>query len=175
MTDAVKKPKKPTRARPSACPCNSGQTYAECCEPVHDGTRLATDAVTAMRARFCALCVGRPDYLWTSLHSQHDDRARGEAALRAAFGAQAAVARFRGFRVLDQRPVDAYGSAQVLFCAEVVQPNRVRTVVELATFVEEEGAFRYILGVTRPAEQLAHDPQDLTIDHWDCGHQHHHH
>jgi len=175
MTDAVKKPKKALRSRPSACPCDSGQPYAECCGPVHDGTRLAADAVTAMRARFCALCVGRPDYLWKSLHSQHDDRALGEAAQRAAFEAQAGVVRYRRFRVLDQRPKDAYGSAQVLFSAELVQANRTRTVVELATFVEEDGAFRYILGVTRPGEQLAHAPSDLTIDHWDCGHEHHHH
>lgn len=174
MTDAVKKAKKPTRARPSACPCDSGRPYAACCEPLHEGTRVPTDAVAAMRARFCALCAGRPDYLWRSLHSQADDRAMGEGALHAAFEAQAAVVRFRHFRVLDQRPVDAYGSAQVLYCADLVQPNRVRTVVELATFVEEDGAFRYILGVTRPAEQLAHEPKDLTIDHWDCGHQHHH-
>lgn len=174
MTEPVKKPKKSARARPSACPCDSGQPYAECCGPVHDGTRVAADAVTAMRARFCSLCVGRPDYLWRSLHSQHDDRALGEAALHAAFDAQAAVVRFRGFCLLDQRPVDAYGSAQVLYSAELVQPNKVRTVVELATFVEEDSAFRYIVGVTRPAEQLAHDPSELTIDHWDCGHQHHH-
>ena len=175
MTDAVKKPKKSARARPTACPCDSGRPYAECCEPLHDGTRVPADAVTAMRARFCALCVGKPDYLWKSLHSGHDDRALGEAALHAAFEAQAAVVRFRHFRLLDQRPPDAYGSAQVLFAADLVQPNRVRTIVELATFVEEDGAFRYILGVTRHSDQLAHDPRVLTIEHWDCGPGHHHH
>ena len=144
-----------------------------CCEPIHDGARIAEDAVAAMRARFCALCVGRPDYVWASLHSAHDDRALGEAALRAAFEAQAALVRFRRFRLLDQRAPDAHGIAQVLYSGELVQPNRARTVVELATFVQEDGAWRYIAGVTRPAEQLAHDPRELSIDHWDCGGHHH--
>ena len=36
------------------CPCGSGQSFAACCEPVLNGTRLAASAEQLMRARFTA-------------------------------------------------------------------------------------------------------------------------
>lgn len=127
-----------------------------------------------MRARFGALCAGNVEYVWTSLHSQHDDRAIGEPMLRAAFAAQAKVARFRNFRLLDERAEDAHGVAQVLYGGEMVQAHRARAFVELASFVVENGVPRYIAGVTRQADALSHGVDELNIDHWDCGHDHHH-
>jgi SEC-C motif-containing protein len=127
-----------------------------------------------MRARFSALCVGDAAYLWKSLHSQHDDRAHGEGALREALAARVNTQRYRNFRLLDEREKDAHGTSQVLYGAEQVQPHRTRAFVELASFVDEAGAPRYIAGVVRPADQLAHGVDELSIDHWDCGHDHHH-
>ncbi len=39
------------------CPCGSGKAFAECCEPILAGTRMAADAEQLMRARFTAHAV----------------------------------------------------------------------------------------------------------------------
>lgn len=36
------------------CPCGSGKTYAECCEPIIKGTKKAPTAESLMRARYTA-------------------------------------------------------------------------------------------------------------------------
>jgi len=41
----------------SPCPCGSGKTFGECCEPVHLGRIPAPDAERLMRARFTAHVV----------------------------------------------------------------------------------------------------------------------
>lgn len=49
------------------CPCGNA-TYAECCEPLHDGVRDASTAESLMRARFSAFALGRPDFVFRSWH-----------------------------------------------------------------------------------------------------------
>ncbi|SDU79644.1 SEC-C motif-containing protein [Arcanobacterium phocae] len=50
------------------CPCDSGKTYADCCEPLHDGVRLAGCPEELMRARYSAYALGRDDFVFTSWH-----------------------------------------------------------------------------------------------------------
>ena len=45
------------------CPCQSGQTYAACCAPLHQGARQAVDAEALMRSRYSAYVLGLIDYL----------------------------------------------------------------------------------------------------------------
>lgn len=49
------------------CPCLSGQTYAECCGPLHKG-EPAPSAERLMRSRFSAFALGDADYLLRSWH-----------------------------------------------------------------------------------------------------------
>ncbi len=55
----------PVRTR---CPCQSGLTYAECCGPLHAGTRPAGTAEQLMRSRYSAFAVGDAGYLLRSWH-----------------------------------------------------------------------------------------------------------
>ncbi len=50
------------------CPCGSGLSYAECCEPVIRGTRPAETAEQLMRSRYSAYVKVETDYLRESLH-----------------------------------------------------------------------------------------------------------
>ena len=52
---------------PTACPCGSGPTYSECCEPFHLGAPVPT-AVALMRSRFSAFALGLAPYLGLSWH-----------------------------------------------------------------------------------------------------------
>ena len=50
------------------CPCGSGETYADCCRPRHDGSVPAPTAETLMRSRFTAFARGDTAYLLATWH-----------------------------------------------------------------------------------------------------------
>ena len=61
------------------CPCTSGRAYAECCRPLHRGARDAETPEALMRSRFSAFAVGDVEYLWRTLHPEHEDRVLDKA------------------------------------------------------------------------------------------------
>ena len=50
------------------CPCGTGRSFAECCEPLHEGARAAATAVELMRSRYAAYVVGDDGYLARTWH-----------------------------------------------------------------------------------------------------------
>ena len=69
--DRRNQPNSPIRAAgvhgAAPCPCGSGRTYAQCCEPLHDGAPAPT-AEALMRSRYTAFVVGDEDYLFRTWH-----------------------------------------------------------------------------------------------------------
>ncbi|MFF1574092.1 YchJ family protein [Leifsonia sp. NPDC058292] len=55
-------------AHPVRCPCSSGETYDECCGPLHRGDTPAPTAERLMRSRFSAFALGDPGHLLRSWH-----------------------------------------------------------------------------------------------------------
>jgi len=53
------------------CPCNSGNDYEACCQPIHDGSAPATTAEALMRARYSAFANTEIDFLVESVHPDH--------------------------------------------------------------------------------------------------------
>lgn len=52
----------------SRCPCGSGETYGNCCAPLHRGEHTAATAEQLMRSRFSAFAVGDTAYLLETWH-----------------------------------------------------------------------------------------------------------
>ena len=52
----------------SACPCGTGQDYASCCGPLHEGVTFAESAVRLMRSRYAAYVVHDTAYLLRTWH-----------------------------------------------------------------------------------------------------------
>ena len=50
------------------CPCGSGKTYDNCCEPIIKGTRDAETAEELMRSRYSAYVKTEIDYIFESTH-----------------------------------------------------------------------------------------------------------
>jgi len=50
------------------CPCGSGKTYAECCEPVIRGQRKAATPEELMRSRYTAYAKCEIDHIMDSTH-----------------------------------------------------------------------------------------------------------
>jgi len=169
-----KSPKRSVDRAPKSCPCGSSATYTDCCAPLHAAERTAQTPGELARARYAAFALGRADYLWATLHPDHDAQAAGEAAYRQGVEGMQRGYEFRGARLLDQSPEDRYGAAQVLLLARVFQHKRDRSFVERADFVKDAAGWRYLGGESRPVAELAHGPEELSLSHWQCGHDHHH-
>jgi SEC-C motif-containing protein len=67
------------------CPCCSGKTYQDCCQPFHIGKEYASTAETLMRSRFSAFAIPNGDYLMETtlpterkLHNTEDLQEWGE-------------------------------------------------------------------------------------------------
>lgn len=50
-----------------SCPCGSGKSYLECCQPFHQG-EPAPSPEALMRSRYAAFVLNLPDYLQTTWH-----------------------------------------------------------------------------------------------------------
>ena len=50
------------------CPCGSGKTYAECCEPLIEGERAASTAEELMRSRYSAYTRSAAGYILETIH-----------------------------------------------------------------------------------------------------------
>ncbi|TFC15302.1 hypothetical protein E3O19_09290 [Cryobacterium algoritolerans] len=57
-----------TASRPGRCPCRSGDSYLDCCGPLHDGLSFAPTAERLMRSRYSAFVVGDVGYLLSTWH-----------------------------------------------------------------------------------------------------------
>jgi len=50
------------------CPCGSGKSFDQCCEPCLSGKQAATTAEALMRSRYTAYVVGDTEYLLATWH-----------------------------------------------------------------------------------------------------------
>jgi len=129
---------------PQVCPCESGQTYAECCQPWH--TAQAGPAPTPealMRSRYSAYALGLHPYL---LNTWHPSTAPGEL--------DTYPIKWMGLEVRHaQQTADA---GVVEFVAKCKVNGRAQTMHEVSRFVHEDGRWWYIDGVQAPDQ--AQDP-----------------
>lgn len=51
------------------CPCHSGKSYADCCQPLHLG-QAAPDAERLMRSRYSAYALKLPEYILQTWHPE---------------------------------------------------------------------------------------------------------
>ncbi|MEO8874579.1 MAG: YchJ family metal-binding protein [Polyangiaceae bacterium] len=127
------------------CPCFSGIAYAECCKPLHDGTRRAASPEALMRSRYAAFALGLGDYLVLTLASDHPDRTHDQAALATALSRAKATQRFLGLTILESHAEGDHG--EVRFRAHIFERGVDKSFTECSTFVKEAGAWRYASGV----------------------------
>ncbi len=130
----MKKTLPPARA---ACPCNSGQLYADCCGPWHAGLASGVHAPTPealMRSRYSAYVLGLLDYL---LATWHASTSPGDLELP--------PVKWLG---LEVRHAEAMGDAGVVeFVARCRDSSGAQRMHETSRFVRQDGRWFYIDGV----------------------------
>ena len=147
---------------PKLCPCTSGLPYATCCAPLHKGEREAEAPEALMRSRFAAFALADAEYLWRTLHPDHEDRALPREQV-----VQALKASARGLKFMRLSILDAKGP-RVLFHAAVFEKGKDRSFVELSTFARDGAGWHYLSGDARapgPAAELT----ALTIETFAAG------
>jgi SEC-C motif-containing protein len=116
-----------------------------------------------MRSRYSAFAQRDVAYLWKTLHPDHPDRARPRDEYLRELRAFAQGHQFPRLVVMDRRPPDASGLAQVLFFAKVFEKGKDRSFVERSDFRHDGAGWRYLSGVTRLPKELPVPPESLTL------------
>ena len=119
------------------CPCLSGETFGECCEPFHDGTRHAPTAERLMRSRYSAYATGNADYVLATWHASTvpTDLVLDDAT------------RWYRLDILAKEaggPFDTRGT--VLFEAFFRRGDERSSQLEKSSFVREDGRWYYVDG-----------------------------
>lgn len=125
----------------AACPCASGQAYADCCARWHHGPlRLrAPDAQALMRSRYSAYVLGEADYLLATWHPSTRPSALdvGDPALK-----------WLGLEIKAFRRQDTE-NATVEFVARSRYQGRGQRLHETSRFVREGQQWFYLDGDIR--------------------------
>ena len=136
------------------CPCGSGEEYASCCQPHHDGTAPA-DAVTPeaiVRARFSAYVKNLPKYIVASTHpdskdmKRKDDPAEAREQLEKDAEATMKKVNFTSLRVKSTKEND--GETFVTYEVSYKgagKKNRggTKTLAERSRYKKADGEFKY--------------------------------
>jgi SEC-C motif-containing protein len=117
-----------------------------------------------MRSRYSAFALRDVDYLWRTLHPEHPDRARPRDEVLRELRAVASGHQYPRLHVLDRRPPDASGTAQVLFYARIFERGKDRSFVERSDFRHDGTGWRYLSGVARSPRELTGPPESLTLE-----------
>ena len=94
------------------CPCQSGQTYAACCAPLHQGARQAVNAEALMRSRYSAYVRCDIDYIVATTVPAQQVLLDGDAMRQWSAGTQ-----WCGLEVLQHWPRAGKRHAEVEFKA----------------------------------------------------------
>ena len=161
MSSSDAKPAGPTSA--STCPCGSGRTFGECCEPVLQGKRVPATAEELMRSRFVAHALR--DY--RHLHRTDLETARKPYVEEGEDPQEVAWTRLV---VHAHEPGAKPDTAFVDFSAYYKAGDGEQALHEKSAFVRENGAWFYTRAVrTGPAPVKLATPKVGRNDPCPCG------
>lgn len=133
------------------CPCMSGKSYQECCQPKHARLYPANHPEALMRSRYCAFVLQLWDYL---LDTHHPDF-RGDLSKQML--ADGSDIQWLGLEVLDA--CNANNTGIVTFKAWFKQAGKVSAIFECSQFLRVNDAWLYTEGEQFNAELPArNDP-----------------
>jgi SEC-C motif-containing protein len=136
------------------CPCGSGQSYDQCCQPVIAGTAPAATPEALMRARYSAFVTEEIDFLRQSLHPEHREDHDPDAVRD-----WARESHWQGLEILATEgggPGDDTG--RVEFACEYTLEEEFHRHHEDARFARHDGRWYFVDGeavVPRPYRRQA--------------------
>lgn len=110
-----------------------------------------------MRSRFAAFARGDAEYLWRTLHPDHEERALPKDAVVRALKAASRTMKYMRLTILEAK------DARVLFLAGVFEKGKDRSFVEVSSFARDGAGWRYLAGESRGAGEVG-ELGALTVD-----------
>lgn len=126
------------------CPCHSGKSYQECCQPYHEGTSRPSDALALMRSRYAAYALKLPDYIINTSHPENTQFTQNRAAWKKKILDFCSLTRFEGLSILEfteNGPI-----AFVTFNAQLSQRGQDASYIERSRFEKIGGNWLYLNG-----------------------------
>ena len=121
-----------------ACPCQSGKTYQDCCQPYHLGED-APDAESLMRSRYSAFVLGNIDYIVKTTFPRQQS-AMDIAALKK----WAQEKQWQGLCVLKVQDEFAKNKSSVEFEAYFAQDGVDEIHHEKSLFIHQNGRIYFL-------------------------------
>lgn len=118
------------------CPCNSNQSYRNCCGRFLDQGEFAVNAELLMRSRYTAYTLQRADYLLTTWHT---------STRPASLDLTSSPQRWMGLTIKRHEQPHA-DRAVVEFIARYKINGRAYRLHEISRFVREQGHWFYVDG-----------------------------
>lgn len=122
------------------CPCTSGKTYANCCQPIQTGTTKAPTAEALLRARYTSFVTGHIDFIVATHHSAtHHEVNREEIAN------WSKNSEWKGLEILQKvagETKDETGT--LIFHAKYAMEGKDQDHFEKATFEKENGEWKFL-------------------------------
>ncbi|MDA8429087.1 MAG: YchJ family protein [Geobacteraceae bacterium] len=126
----------------NTCPCGSGRTYADCCEPIIGGVQPAETAEQLMRARYSAYVGAQMDFIF---ETTHPDQRQGYD--HAGTKEWAESSEWLGLEIIDtQQGGQEEERGEVEFIARFNEKGIAREHHEHAEFKKEDGRWYFAEG-----------------------------
>lgn len=125
------------------CPCCSGKTYGDCCEPIVSGAKDAPTAESLMRARYTAYVVGAIDFIVETCTTNNGERDIDRKATED----WSHNSTWHGLKILrTEKGSEADEEGLVEFEAKYTLRHMKDTHHELAAFKKVDGKWLYATG-----------------------------
>jgi SEC-C motif-containing protein len=126
------------------CPCTSGRTYGECCEPFINKKSYPPTAEALMRSRYSAYAVGNVDYVMET-----DDPNNGGEFDRASADTWSSKSEWTGLEVVEIIKGGANDTTGIVeFIARFKIGGKEMSHKERSNFRKVEGKWCYVDGET---------------------------
>ena len=133
------------------CPCGSGQSYGECCQPWHKDPVAIPTPEQLMRSRYTAFYfLSRGElrelstYLVRTIHADHPDAKLDPAVLAKQIREGCAGLKYMGLNVTDGSIQGDRGS--VTFQVKMFERGKDRSFTEKSEFVRTVEGWKYLSG-----------------------------
>ena len=147
------------------CPCGTGSSYAECCQPVIKGERPAGSAEELMRSRYAAYVKVETDYIFETTHPKHR-----EGYDAAGTKEWAESAEWQGLEIVSVKGgTEADSTGEVEFIARYIEKGEAKVHHELALFKKEKNGWLFTDGKSVTQKPVARAPKIGRNDPCSCG------
>ena len=122
------------------CPCGSGNSYATCCRPFHQGV-LPDSALKLMRSRYSAYALCIPEYIIRTTHPANPQFCHDTTQWSQKISEFSLHTQFKRLEILDFQEND--DCATVTFVAHLTQNNKDASFTEKSRFEKIDGRWLY--------------------------------